>query len=167
MSEYGIDLHYARECLMTGKYNHITATYFLQLKKNKQDIEADSKISSVKTLLTPFPPSRAISSFKQIFQPLNKNLIEKNEKIEMSISKDYYKNKDRLTQRRESNQQENTDVLISKEHVRRHDVFDSRRDSQNKTPHLRFYACSLSPVSIRDTQNENQINISNRDNSNK
>jgi 5'-AMP-activated protein kinase catalytic alpha subunit len=34
LSEYDIDVEYARKCLEANKHNHITATYYLLLKKH-------------------------------------------------------------------------------------------------------------------------------------
>lgn len=34
LSEYGIDVEYARKCLEANKHNHLTATYYLLLKKH-------------------------------------------------------------------------------------------------------------------------------------
>ena len=34
LSEYQIDVEYARKCLEANKHNHITATYYLLLKKH-------------------------------------------------------------------------------------------------------------------------------------
>ncbi|CAG9326816.1 unnamed protein product [Blepharisma stoltei] len=52
LDQYGIDLENAREAIIQGKHNHVTATYYLQLKKSK----ANEGLNLSKTPSNPAPP---------------------------------------------------------------------------------------------------------------
>lgn len=85
---YGIDINHARDLVLQGKHNHITATYYLQIKKYKNDPQS-TKIPSNNTqsnnsfsnqnisLVTqPIPPPRPMSTEISMINPKIKRFLE-------------------------------------------------------------------------------------------
>ncbi|CAG9334066.1 unnamed protein product [Blepharisma stoltei] len=139
---FGIDIEHARDNILQGRHNNITATYYLLLKKQKNEAKAPkSPTNQEKSVLQtfhaphPHPPPRPIITENQPINPKIKRLIE-NQRIESTGG----------SSSREMDLATKTQGIST---------IISGRDRNNSSlikpsPNTRVYAASVSPISRRD-----------------
>lgn len=133
---YGMDLDQARDNILQNRHNKITATYYLQLKKRKND-PSKSPVSQDRSYMQTFrpapPPRPAVDA--QAGNPKIRKLRE-NQRIESTGG----------SSSREMDFAAKTQAVNSTKHRKDHNTSIIK-----PTPRTRIYASSVSPNSRRDS----------------